>query len=135
MKILGMAFLMTFGTAFASTNFYDLKMDILINGKHSFSPRILVKEGQVGSFTQKNISTGEESFIDVVASKSMIKDINNGVLMKFTIGTIDKNGTKHIIGQPQVIAKENQQAKITEGTTRNGSEVLSLSVIATKRIQ
>lgn len=135
MKILWMVFLMTFGNAFAATNFYDLKMDILMNGNHRFSPQILVKEGQVGSFTQTNINTGEESFIDVVASKSEIKNIKNGVLMKFTIGTVDKNGIKHIFGQPQVIASENQEANITEGITEKGNEILSLSVIATKRIQ
>lgn len=132
MKILGMALLMTLGTAYASTNSYDLKMDLSLNGKHVSSPRIIVKEGEVASITQK--TANEEQFIDVIATKSEMRNISNGILMKFTVGTIDKNGVKHISARPQVITKENVQAKITQGNNE-GKEELSLSVIASKQIQ
>ena len=54
MKILGMALLMTVGTAFASTNSYEIKMDLSINGKHISSPRVIVEEGKLATLSQKN---------------------------------------------------------------------------------
>ena len=127
MKILGMVFLMTFETVIASTNNYNLSLDLTLNGKHVSSPRIIVKEGEIASISQK--TANEKQFIDVIATRKK----PNNILMQFTLGTIDKNGIKHISARPQIIAKENVQTKITQGNSEK--EEFSLSVIATRLIK
>ncbi|MGZ3787505.1 MAG: hypothetical protein ACXVLQ_03230 [Bacteriovorax sp.] len=128
MKILGLAFLLACSSAFASTS-YDLKMDLSLNGKHVSSPRVIAQEGETATIIQK--SDGKETFIDVVTTKA---DMKNSVMMKFTVGTIGKNGERTILSRPQVIARENETAKISQGET-GGQELLSLSVIAKRQIQ
>ncbi len=129
MKILGLTFLLACSSAFASITSYDLKMDLSLNGKHVSSPRIIAKEGEIASIVQK--SDDKETFIDVVTTKA---DTKNAVLMKFTVGTIGKNGERTILARPQIIAKENETAKISQGET-GGQELLSLSVTAKRQIQ
>ena len=129
MKILGLTFLLACSSAFASITSYDLKIDLSLNGKHVSSPRIIAKEGETASIIQK--SDDKETFIDIVTTKA---DMKNAVMMKFTVGTIGKNGERTILARPQIIAKENVTAKISQGET-GGEELLSLSVTAKKQIQ
>jgi hypothetical protein len=133
MKILGMALLMTFGTAFASANSYDLKMDLSINGKHISSPKIIVEEGKVATVTQKN-DNGEELFVVVIATKKELKNNKEAVAIKFTSGMLDKNGKRSIQYETKIIALENQMAKINQGSV-NGKDELALSIVATKKVQ
>ncbi len=133
MKSLGLALLaatlaMT-GSAFASTNAYDLKMDLSLNGKHVSSPHVIAKEGKPATITQENSSNGH--FIEVIATEGSIQN-HKGILMKFVVGTIGKNGERTIISRPQVVAKEGEPAKITQSDSKNGAEYLSLSVTAKK---
>lgn len=128
MKLLGLALLMVGSSAFASTNGYDLKMDLSMNGKHVSSPRIIVKAGEKGTINQKTDT--EESFIEVVATEGQVQN-NKGIMMNFTVGYIGKNGERTIVSKPQILAKENEPAQITVGE-KDGTE-LSLSVVAKRK--
>ena len=129
MKILGLTFLLACSSAFASTTSYDLQMDLSLNGKHVSSPRVIAKEGEIATIVQK--TDDKETFIEVITTKA---DMKNAVMMKFTVGTIGKNGERTILARPQVIARENETAKISQGET-GGQELLSLSVTAKRQIQ
>jgi len=129
MKLLGIALLAMSGSAFASSNAYDLKMDLSLDGKHVSSPRVVVKEGEPATVTQENGS--KKQFIEVIATEGSIQN-HKGILMKFTVGTIGENGERTIVAKPQVLAKEGEPAKITQSDTKSGVEHLSLSVVAKK---
>ncbi len=133
MKLLGLTFLLACSSAFASTAIYEIKTDLFLNGKYAYSPRFVVKEGQTASFTGKSngYNDGKETFIDVIATKADVKD---AVMMKFTVGTIDKNGKRTILASPKMVAKENQEAQISQGE-KSGRELLALTVTAKKQIQ
>ncbi len=115
----------------ASINSYELKTNLSINKKHVSSAMVMMREGKLASITQKNNDTDEENFIEVVTTKDD-QYMEDGILMRFTIGTVDKNGVKHILARPQVIAKDKQESKISLGA-KNG-EILELSVIAKSKI-
>lgn len=127
--MLGIALLMFGPLAFASTNGYDLKMDLSMNGKHISSPRVIVKAGETATITQKTDT--EESFIEVVATEGEVQN-HKGIVMKFTVGTISKNGQRTIVSKPQILAMENEKAEIIVGED-GGKEQLSLSVVAKRK--
>lgn len=126
MKLLVASVLVMSNSLFASSNGYDLKMEMSLNAKTISSPRIVVKENQTGSITQKTDT--EENFIEVTASEGQVGK-NKGILMKFTIGSVLKNGQRTILSEPQILAKENEPAKILIDDGHGGEE-LSLTVIA-----
>lgn len=128
--MLGIALLLIGSSAFGSTKGYDLKMELSLNGKHISSPRIIVKEGETATVTQKTDS--EESFIEVVAIEGTVQN-HNSIMMKFVVGTISKNGERTIVSKPQILARENEPAQITVSEKENGPVQLSLSVIAKRK--
>lgn len=128
MKLVAIVLAFICSSAFASTNGYDLKMDLSLNGKHVSSPRLIVKAGETASISQKTDT--EESFIEVVATEGSIQN-HQGILMNFIVGVIDQNGQRVIKAKPQILANENEAAQITVGEN-NGDEI-SLSVVATRK--
>jgi hypothetical protein len=114
-------------SAFASSNAYDLKMDLSLNGKHLSSPRVIVKEGEVATITQKTES--EENFIEVTATENMVMH-HRGIKMNFTVGTIAKDGKRIVASKPQVLVEENKPAQLM---MNGGSAQLSLSVVAQRK--
>lgn len=129
MKLLIGIFLLNGSFALANTPSYDLSMNLSLNGKYASSPRLIVKEGEAGTIIQKTKT--EHNFIEVVATEKIDQN-HKGILMKFVVGTIDKNGQRKIIAKPQIVARENETAQITVSTD-NGPEELSLSVIAKRK--
>ncbi len=128
-KILMTACLLIASNVFAASKMYDLKMDLLINGKRVSTPRILVKEGETARVDQEN--SYSKSFIEVVAGEGEIQN-RKGILMNFTVGYIDKAGKRKIVSQPQVLAKENEIASIEVGNM-NGKEKIKLSVLPQRK--
>jgi hypothetical protein len=128
MKLVAIVLAFIGSSAFASTNGYDLKMDLSLNGKLVSSPRLIVKAGETAYINQKTDT--EESFIEVVASEGSIQN-HQGILMNFIVGVIDQNGQRVIKAKPQILANENEAAQITVGEN-NGDEI-SLSVVATRK--
>ena len=112
--------------AFCATKGYDLKLDLSLDGKHVASPRVLVKDGDVATVNQK--SANQETFVEVVATDAFV-DNKRGILMKFAVGTIGKNGERTMVYRPEVFARENETTQVSLGD-KPGAEGLSLSVVA-----
>ncbi|MDO9180974.1 MAG: hypothetical protein Q7U04_01135 [Bacteriovorax sp.] len=129
MRLLVSIFFLLSTSAFAASNTYDLKMNLMLNGKHVSSPRIIVRAGERATITQKQ--GDEESYIDVIATESTSQ--NKGIMMNFTIGKIDKDGTKTIIASPGILAKENAESNITINQDTSVNPELSLTVIAKRK--
>jgi ribosomal protein S4 len=127
MRVLGFVLTIIAGSAFAE-NGYDLKINLSLNGKHVASPRIIVKAGEKATITQRGYS--QESFIEVVATENEAKNVP-GILMKFSVGYIQKNGERTIISQPQILTNENSLSTMTVG--KIGEEQLSLIVQAERK--
>ncbi len=53
--------------------------------------------------------------------------------MKMVVGTIGKGGERTIIAKPQVLVLENHQASVALDSKDNGSQELSLSVVAQRK--
>lgn len=116
-------------SAFASTNGYDLKMEVSMNGKHVSSPRVITKEGETASITQD--SNGNKMFVEVVATEKPT-DNKKAIHMNFVVGTISPTGEKKIEATPQIITMENEKATISVGNKKGKSD-FSLTVIAKRK--
>lgn len=124
-------FAMLFATsAFAKEKGYDIKLELALNGKIISSPRLLVRDGEKAVINQKKDS--EESFIEVVAKEGASQD-HKGIMMHFKVGRISKGGHRTIISNPQVLVSENKLATFMISDKENGSEQLSLSVLAQRK--
>jgi type II secretory pathway component HofQ len=129
MKLLEIVLFAVSTSAFASSNAYDLKMDLSLDGKHVSSPRVVVNEGEPAIVTQDN--GAKKLSIEVVATEGSIQN-HQGIMMRFAISTIGENGERTVIARPQILAKEGEPAKITQSDSKSGSEQLSISVTAHK---
>ncbi len=129
MKILAVITLMISGNSFAATNTYDVKMSLSIKGKDNFPSHIVAEEGKVATIIQNSVENKDEkTFVDILASKKVLKNSKEGISIKFTAGTIDNNGKRYTQFNTQIIALENQLAEIRE-------DDLSLFITATKKNQ
>jgi hypothetical protein len=130
MKFLILCLLTMSGAAFASSQIYDLSMDLFLNGKHVSSPKMILKEANKASVSQVSKENG--TFIDVVASE-VSAEKNKGILMKFVIGKIDNKGQKIILSTPQIVANENEKAEITVKANKAQPDTLTLTVTAIRK--
>lgn len=110
-------------------NGYGLEMELSLNGKVISAPQINTKVGATSFVTQKTDT--EESFIEVTAIDGSILG-NEGIMMTFVVGTIDKDGNRVITSKPQIFAKENTYSEVTV-EQEQGKEKLSLSVLAKRK--
>lgn len=110
--------------AFAATNTYEIKMDLSVDGKTVFSPRLHVIEGESTSITQD--SADSMTYIEVVASHADAGG-NKGILMKMSLSHINEDGSRTILANPTIMAKENEPAQIMVGDDDGN---ISLSVVA-----
>ncbi|WP_041577106.1 hypothetical protein [Bdellovibrio bacteriovorus] len=129
MKLFPIVLAFISSSAFASNKGYDLKMDLSLNGKLISHTQAIVKAGETTTIAQETDT--EEGFIEALVSEGSIQN-NKGILMKFVVGVVDKNGKRVNKVKLQVLAKENVPAQITF-TTNNGDEA-SLSVVANRRL-
>lgn len=98
-------------------------------GKKVSSPRIIVREGEVGSIIQE--TSAEKTFIEVVAKEGEIQS-HKGILMNFVVGYFDKDGKKIVAYRPQILTDENKNAQITLGE-EGRKETISFSVVAQRK--
>lgn len=110
-------------------NGYGLEMELSMNGKVISAPQINTKVGETSLITQKTDS--EENFIEVTAIDGSILG-NEGIMMTFVVGTIDKDGNRTITSKPGLFAKENTHSEVTV-EQEQGKETLSLSVLAKRK--
>ena len=117
-------------SVFAATKAYDLKVQVSHEGQAPISARIVVKAGEVARIMSE-ATTGEKTFIDVVANEGKVQG-RGGIMMKFTVGTLDKKGVRGKVSKPQIMALENEEASITVDN-ENGQEQLHMSVVAQRK--
>ena len=86
MKFLILNFLLGLSCVYASTPTNNPKMDLSFNGNDISSTRVIVKEGETTTITQK--FDNHETSIDVVTTNA---DTNNNVKVNFTIGKKGEN--------------------------------------------
>ncbi len=127
MKVLALVLALTAGSALAG-NGYDLTIDLTMNGKHVASPRVIVKDSEVATVSTTWNSQGR--FLEVVATEFKGTGAP-GILIKFTLGSVDKTGARTVLSRPQILTTEGPVSKIEVGNT--GAEQVSLTVQA-KRI-
>lgn len=127
MKQLGIALLLISSSAFASSNGYEMMMDLSLDGNPSTSAHVTAQEGKVALVTQKTDSG--ETFLEIIATEGKSQD-HSKILMKFIVGTIAKNGKRTILARPQVIVRDGEPARISQNDEKTGEEYLSLSIIA-----
>ncbi len=60
-KFMALICFLVSSSVLASTNAYDLKLELSMNGKHISSPRIITEEGKLASITQE--SDGKKMYI------------------------------------------------------------------------
>jgi type II secretory pathway component GspD/PulD (secretin) len=116
-------------SAFATSAGYEMKMDLSINGKLVSSPRVIALAGEKASVTQRLEKSKNGTFIEVVATEDQGEF--KGILMKFVVGTIDRDGKKTILATPSIIATENEKAEVS--VSDNGKQEYALSVIASRK--
>ena len=104
-------------------------MELSLNGAKASSPRIVVEEGKMGTITQE--TNGQKSYFEVVATESEIQG-NKGILLKFKVGYIKKDGTRTIVSKPTILTKAGEEASISVGN-ENGKEELHLKVVANRK--
>lgn len=106
---------------------FNLKMDLSIDGKHASSPQLIVKEGQKALIQQGD--KNQTTFIEVVAiEEKSVED--KSILMKFVIGTIEKDGSRKVISTPQIRTLPSEKAEVRVGDQER-PEAISFSVIPT----
>jgi O-glycosyl hydrolase len=110
-------------------------MDLSLNGKHFSSPRLHVQEGVVGSVeTTSKDKTGYlvSNYIDVKATEILVSN-KKRIKMNFTVGILDKTGQKVVTSKSNIIARENENVKITLSENEDSSKHLVLSVVAKRK--
>ena len=115
--------------AFAGTKSFDVKAQVSINGKLISSPHIITKPNELASISQKG-DNNKQTLIELIASDYSTKDTKDGIMMKFTVSSID-NGKKTVISKPQIIALPGEPAEILVGETGKADSV-RVSVVATR---
>jgi type II secretory pathway component GspD/PulD (secretin) len=119
-------------SAFAAKQEYDLKMDLSMNGKHIASPRVLVVEGEKATVSQK--SNDEEDTIEVTATEGDSQG-RKGILLDFVVSVVGKDGKKKVVSRPRILTLEGEKATLSSRQNDASPEEVSLSVVATRRLQ
>lgn len=117
--------------SFAATDAIDITAKVVLNnGETSYTSHIVVKEGQKASLTNTNASKTQKTFMDVVATREQPNEEGTrAILLVFTVGTIEADGSRKILSNPRIVTLENEPAKITQGT-KPGDEGLSVTAVA-----
>ncbi len=114
----------------AKTNAYDLKLDLSVKGKPLPSSKVTVKEGEQTSLTQS--TSTDKTFVDVIAVED--SPGNSIIKVKFVMGTILPSGERKVLTSDEILANENQPAKVSLSTSK-GEEDFSFVVTAKRKAQ
>jgi hypothetical protein len=101
--------------SFAKTKNFEVQVDeVSVNGSLDVQPRKLnVKPNQPVVISRSFDSSGVNTVVEMKVSDDDSK-IKDGILISLSI-TEEKDGTKKIVGTPQMIVKSGHKAKMTEG--------------------
>lgn len=111
MKFFALILLLSSSVFAAEPKMYELNTEVFLKGK-KFGPTVSnVKENVPTKVTQKTDDGDVELEITVAPKKNGAVE---SLLMKFLI-TSSTKGVRALVGQPQILAGENQKATITMG--------------------
>jgi len=114
----------------ASEKGYKLDMELSMNGKAVSSPKLTIREGETGTITSETAET--KSSFEVVATEGEVKGAK-GILMKFKVSHLNKDGSKEIISKPTILSKNGEEATVAIGEQGKKAEMV-LKVVATRKI-
>ena len=92
---------------------YQIDMKLMIDGKLVSSPRIVVNEGKKAEISDQNKKGGDGNFMEVTAHR-VPSDDDDQAFLQMVVGRI-RDGKREIIGTPQVMALENEEAAMEVG--------------------
>lgn len=119
MKVFGLLIALASANVFAANKYYEIGMNLSVDGERIPAPRILVKKNVTETVIQGN------RFFEVTATENP-KD--QSVKMDFAMGEFTEDGRRVITSRPTIISKENTRAEM-KITGEDGSEKMNLSVI------
>lgn len=119
MKVFGLLIALISLNAIAANKYYDIGVELTVDGKKVPAPRILAKNNMTETVIQGN------KFIEVTATEN---PLDQSVKMDFTMGEISEDGERIILSKPTIITKENTRAEMTK-TREDGSEEMKMSVV------
>lgn len=115
---------------FASTQAFDVKAEVSVDGKLITNPHIMTKPNELASISQK-VENNREILIELTASDYKSKDTKDGIMMKFAVSRIEA-GKRTLISTPQIVALPGEEAEIAVGQTATKTESVKIKVIATR---
>ena len=119
MKVFGLLLTLVSINAFAANKYYEVAMDLSLNGKRVATPRILVKNNVTETVRDGN------RFYEVTAIEN---PIDQSVKMDFTVGEFGMDGQRIIISRPTILTKENTRASIMK-FEEDSAETIELSAV------
>jgi len=130
MKVLFLFCILIFATsAYASPKNHTLDMELSVDGAGPFFPKLTIQEGKKGTVEYKTGS--KKRFLEVVPTEGEMNG-HKGILMKFEIGKILKDGSRKILSKPTLLAMEGEKSSIEVGDVGE-KELVSLKVVATRK--
>lgn len=119
MKVFGLLLALASVNVVAANKYYEIGMDLSVDGKRVPAPRLFVKENVTETVIQGN------KFFEVTATEN---PLDQSVKMDFAVGEFTEDGERIIISRPTIISKENTRANM-KITRDDGTEELDLSVV------
>lgn len=119
MKAFGLFLALISLNAVAANKYYEIGMDLSVEGKKIPAPRILTKNNMTETVIHGN------KFIEVTASEN---PLDQSVKMDVIVGEITEDGERIVLAKPTVITKENSRAEISS-TNPDGSENYKMSIV------
>lgn len=126
--LLTLSILLMSVSAVAASNIYNINVKISTDGQPETASGLTIEEGKTGTIVSE--TNVEKSYFEVVATEGEF-DGNKGILMKFVVGSILKDGSRKVISQPTILAKAGEEASIEIGN--NKKEKMTLKVIASRQ--
>lgn len=96
---------------------YMVDMKLSLDGKLVSSPRVVINEGKKAEISDQNTKDGTGTFMEVTVQRVPSED-DDQALLQMVVGRYVK-GKKEILGSPQIMALENEEAAMEIGEGDN----------------
>lgn len=119
MKVFGLVLILISLNSYAA-KYYEIGMDLSIDGKKIATPRIFTKNNMTETVIQG------DKFFEITVKEN---PINQTVKMDLTVGEFDENRNRINISKlPTFIGKENKRMHMTK-IREDGTEELNMSIV------
>ncbi|MBO9667255.1 MAG: hypothetical protein J7501_10635 [Bdellovibrio sp.] len=115
-----------------TTNGYEFKFEVLLDGKPASQPLVHVKAGQPASF-EIDQPNGDKTAIELTA-KDDTMDGKPGILIDLIMANVSKNGSKLVFATPKLMVfDDSEEAEISISAQRPGQADIKIKVIAARK--